>query len=395
MTQQDKFPLRALLPLLCITGLAAAGWMTSMSFLSSLLASQFEAGIWSAALIMIAVHTGSFTLGGWVSLRVVNRWGSKASYVTGIAILGLYLAFLGATENLLVGVPLGLLAGFGLAMHWTGLQNYTLEIAPPKHRGMISGSVSFVIVGSVGVSGLVLGIVTGDGGLVRFVSIAASMVGLAFVLALLFLPRTERKIPRSSSGSVFAALKDTNLRRMAYVRSAHASAFVLFNLMAGPRLVEVGGGLEYVGYLAFAGSISGGVAQLLVGYLSDLLGRTGLLYLLLAISITACLSFIMADSVYLLLLITSLHWFSQFAFQTVLVPLGGDLSPPGQTADAMALLTIAYSFGLVAGGTYVGLLSFSPWPDAGFVITAILLALAIPSVFRLRSRLESLAAAAA
>lgn len=165
--------------------------------------------------------------------------------------------------------------------------------------------------------------------------------------------------------------------------------------MAGPRLLEVGGGLEYVGYLAFGGSIAGGIAQLLVGYLSDLFGRTGLLYLLLAISITACLTFIMADNVYLLLLITSLHWFSQFAFQTVLVPLGGDLSPPGQTANAMGLLTIAYSFGLVAGGAYVGLLSFSPWPNAGFIITAILLALAIPAVFRLRSRSVGLAAAAA
>lgn len=216
ITQQPKFPLRALLPLLCISGLAAAGWMTSMSFLSSLLASQFEAGIWSAALIMIAVHTGSFTLGGWVSLRVINRWGSKASYVAGIAILGLYLGFLGATENFLVAVPLGFLAGFGLAMHWTGMQSYTLEIAPPKHRGTISGSVSFVIVGSAGVTGLVLGLVTGDGGFVRFISIAASMVGLAFVLALLFLPRTERKITRSSSGPVYAALKDPSLRRMAY-----------------------------------------------------------------------------------------------------------------------------------------------------------------------------------
>ncbi len=326
---------------------------------------------------------------------MIYRWGSKASYVAGIAILGLYLGFLGATENFLVAVPLGFLAGFGLAMHWTGMQSYTLEIAPPKHRGTISGSVSFVIVGSAGVTGLVLGLVTGDGGFVRFISIAASMVGLAFVLALLFLPRTERKITRSSSGSVYAALKDPSLRRMAYVRAAHASAFVLFNLMAGPRLLEVGGRLEYVGYLAFGGSIAGGIAQLLVGYLSDLFGRTGLLYLLLAISITACLTFIMADNVYLLLLITSLHWFSQFAFQTVLVPLGGDLSPPGQTANAMALLTIAYSFGLVAGGAYVGLLSFSPWPNAGFIITAILLALAIPSVFRLRSRSVGLAAAAA
>lgn len=370
-----------------ITFLAAGGWATTMSFLSSFAANEFDVGILSAALIMIAVHGGSFTLGGALALQVINRWGSKASYVAGMGLMAAYLAFLGLTQNLILGIPFGLVGGLGLAMHWTGLQNYILEIAPPQHRGLVSGTVSFLLFGSIGVTGLLLGFATGEGGFARFMAISGSMMAVAFLLSLKILPNLGVGKGVRPPGNVFAGLRDPNLRQMSYVRSAHAAAYALFNLMAGPRLFEAGGGLEYVGLLAFAGSMAGGVAQLVVGRLSDLFGRGGLLLLLLALTILSCISFIFLDDVYLLLSVTSLHWFAQSAFQTVLVPLGGDLTPPGQSANAMALQTVAFSFGLVGGALYTGLLSATPWPEAGFVLTAALLAMVVPAAIRLRAAL--------
>ena len=383
---------RTLAILVPISFLSAGGWATTMSFLSSFAASEFNVGILSAALIMVAVHAGSFTLGGALALRVINRWGSRTAYSAGVGLMALYLAILGLSQNLVLGIPFGLLGGIGLAMHWTGLQNYMLEIAPAHHRGLVSGTLSFVVIGSVGATGLALGFITGDGGFARFVAVAGSMVLISFLLSLAVLPDPGARSGARAPGNVFAGLRDPNLRNMTFVRSAHAAAYALFNLMAGPRLYEVGGGLEYVGLLTFAGSMAGGLAQLVVGRLSDLFGRSGLLIFLLALTILACVSFIFLDNVYLMLLVTSLHWFAQMGFQTLFVPLGDDLARPGQSAQAMALQTVAYSFGLVAGALYVGVLSATPWPNAGFLVTAALLALAAPSAFRLRAALAAVAA---
>ena len=386
-------PGRTMAPLLLVTFLATGGWMTTLSFLSSFAANEFDVGIWSAALIIMAIHTGSFTIGGALSLRVVNRWGSKVTYCAGNGVLALYMIVLGLTQNLILGIPLGLVAGLGLAMHWTGFQNYVIEVAPAKHRGQVSGTVSFVMVGAIGLSGLALGFATDDGGFARFIAVTGSMVGMACVLALRYLPNLGPATPGTAlSGNVFAGFRDPSLRRMAYVRSAHAAAYALFNLMAGPRLYEAGGGLEYVGLLAFSGSMAGGVAQLVVGRMSDLFGRTGLLNFLLAMAVLACVGFVLADNIYLLLLVTSLHWFTQIAFQTLLVALGGDLSPPGQSANAMAMLTVSFSFGIVGGSLYVGLLSTTAWPNTGFLITAGLLAAALIAVYRMRAALTRIRA---
>ena len=377
---------RTIAPLLLVAFLATGTWMTVLSFLSSFAAKEFNVGIWSAALIMIAIHTGSFTVGGALSLKVVNRWGSKITYSAGIGILASYTVFLGVTQNFTLGIPLGLLAGLGLAMHWTGFQNYVVEVAPAQHRGLVSGTASFVVVVGIGLFGLALGFVTGDGGFVRFAVIAGSMVGMAFVVALKFLPNLGQAAT-AHGGSFLAGFRDPNLRRMTYVRSAHAAAYALFTLMAGPRLYEVGGGLEYVGVLVFAGSIAGGAAQLVVGRMSDLFGRTGVLYFLLITSVYLCIGFPLVDNIYLLLLISSLNWFAQTAFQAMMVALGGDISPRGQTSNAMALLTASFSFGIVGGSLYVGLFSTTDWPNTGFFITAVLLAAATVAVYRMRAGL--------
>ena len=379
---------RNIAPLMLVAFLATSSWMTVLSFLSSFAANEFDVGIWSAAMIMIAVHTGSFTVGGALSLKVVSQWGSKRTYSAGIGILALFTLLLGVTQNFVLGIPFGLVAGLGLAMHWTGFQNYVVEVAPARHRGLVAGAASLVVVVGIGLFGLALGFATGDGGFTRFAVIAGSMVGLAFVVALKFLPNLG-KAATAHGGSFIAGFRDPNLRRMTYVRSVHAAAYALFTLMAGPRLYEVGGGLEYVGVLVFAGSIAGGVAQLVVGRMSDVFGRTGVLYFLLAISIVLCIAFPLVENIYLLLVISSLNWFAQIAFQTLLIALGGDLSPPGQTANAMALLTASFSFGIVGGSLYVGLFSLTEWPDGGFFVTAVLLAAATLAVYRMRAGLAN------
>lgn len=121
--------------------------------------------------------------------------------------------------------------------------------------------------------------------------------------------------------------------------------------------------------------------------MSDLLGRTGVLYFLLITSVFLCVGFPLVNNIYLLLLISSLNWFAQTAFQSMMVALGGDISPRGQTANAMALLTASFSFGIVGGSLYVGLFSTTDWPNTGFFVTAVLLAAATVAVYRMRAGL--------
>lgn len=144
---------------------------------------------------------------------------------------------------------------------------------------------------------------------------------------------------------------------MFIIRGIGAMSYVVFNLLAGPRLYDVGGGLEFVGYFLLGGSIAGGVAQIALGRLSDLLGRSRLFGLVIMLAGISSLGFAFSEDIVFLLTFSSLHWFAQSAYQTLGVAMGGDASDKHELGTMNALLTVCYSIGLATGALISGLLS--------------------------------------
>ena len=139
--------------------------------------------------------------------------------------------------------------------------------------------------------------------------------------------------------------------------------------------------------------MAGGVAQLVVGRLSDLFGRTGLLLMLLGLTILSCISFIFLDNVYLLLSVTSLHWFAPECLpDPSWCPWAGTSPRPGRAPTRWRCRRSPFPSAWWAGRSTTGLLSATPLPEAGFVLTAVLMAMVIPAAFKLRAAVAAMAA---
>ena len=144
---------------------------------------------------------------------------------------------------------------------------------------------------------------------------------------------------------------------MFLIRGVGAMSYAVFNLLAGPRLYDVGGGLEFVGMFLLGGSIAGGIAQIALGRLSDVLGRSRLFGIVIMLAGLSSLGFALSEQILFLLFFSSLHWFAQSAYQTLGVAMGGDASDQNELGTMNALLTACYSVGLASGALLSGLLS--------------------------------------
>ena len=181
--------------------------------------------------------------------------------------------------------------------------------------------------------------------------------------------RAVEPIPRSTLAAFAALLRVRVILLSMIIRLTSSLSFAVFNLLAGPKLVDAGGGLESVGLFVFGGAVAGGLAQLVIGGLSDRLGRRRLLAFSTLVAVGSALLFGFGEAIPLLLVASSLHWFAQSAFQTLLVALSGDISPPGETGRVMALQTSAFSAGMVIGAPIAGLLA-TVSVLAAFILTA-------------------------
>ncbi len=392
---------RGFVMLMIALGLGVAGWMPTNSFLSVFMRDELGGSVMWAAYLVIGMHTGGATL-GLTAASFIRRFGSKATFTVGLAGQGGFLIALTTLPDVRWAIPLGPLAGVFLAYHWTGLSAYLIEVAPRQRRGMASGIASLVVVLSPGISGLILGYLAAERGFILFAISASILLILATLVSLFALPRLRapdlvpigcprehrlgwpvrrvvrvvEPIRRSTLGAFGVLLRDRVILLSMIVRLTSSLSFAVFNLLAGPKLIDAGGGLESVGLFVFGGAVAGGLAQLLVGGLSDRLGRRHLLAFSTLVAIGSAFLFGFAESIPLLLIASSLHWFTQSAFQTLLVALFGDISPPGETGRVMALQTSAFSLGMVIGAPIAGILA-TVSVLAAFILTAGFLALGV------------------
>ncbi len=377
-------------------GLGVAGWMPTNSFLSVFVRDELGGSVLSAAFLVMGIHVGG-AIFGLTASAWIRRFGSKSTFVVGLGGQIAFLAMLGLLPDIRWAIPLAPIAGMFLAYHWTGMQAYLIEVAPEERRGLASGIGSLVVVLSPGISGLFLSRLAAEGGFSLFVTAATVLVGIAFLVALVALPRVLHAVepvswPRDhrlgwpvrtataaaqsaqeSVGRSFRSLLENRLILLTMVvRLTSALSFGVFNMLAGPKLVDAGGGFESLGLFVFGGAVAGGTAQVLVGSLSDRFGRRRLLAISAAIAVGSSIAFGLVGTIPFLLVASSLHWFSQSAFQTLLVALVGDIVPSSDLGKAMTLQTSAFSVGMFTGALIAGLLATVSILIAFFVTAAFL-----------------------
>ncbi len=398
--ERPRLASRGFIVLVVALGLGVAGWMPTNSFLSVFMRDELGESILSAAVLVMGIQLGGaifgLTASGWM-----RRFGSKSTFVVGLAGQIAFLSMLGLIPNIRWAIFVAPLAGMFLAYHWTGMQAYLIQVAPERQRGLASGIGSLVVVLSPGISGLVLSRLAAEGGFNLFVLAASVLVGIAFLLALVALPRvlqvavplswprdyalgwpvrTATAVVQSAQASVSQSFRSLLRNRMVLlslvVRLTTAISFGVFNMLAGPKLVDAGGGFESLGLFVFGGAVAGGLAQVLIGSLSDRFGRRLLLAISTVIAVGSSILFGLAGLIPVLLAASSLHWFSQSAFQTLMVALMGDIVSRRDLGRAMALQTTAFMLGMFMGALLAGVLA-TVSPLSAFFATAALLSVGL------------------
>ena len=141
-------------------------------------------------------------------------------------------------------------------------------------------------------------------------------------------------------------LKHPAVQILALIRACTTVIYGAFIILAGPKLVAAGGDLADVGWLIFISAIAGAGAQVLVGAMSDYIGRRGALAVTLILGALATAIFGQIHGFAVLLLIWAIYAFTQSAFQSLIVAIAADIAPPQRLSQVMAIDSTAYSIGV-------------------------------------------------
>ena len=336
---------------MCILALGLAGWLPVVNFLSLFVRDELNAGIAGAGLLLVAMHGSRSTIGIFVGV-VIGRVGSQRAYVCGLTGLAALVAIMSVTPNLWLFVIAAPFGGLALTMHWASAQTYVMEVAPSDRRGLASSIMSFVVVAAPGIGGVALGTLANTYGFRLFAIIASALLALAALSAMKFLPANH-----SPSLSTSPSIRDltTNLLQMlrhpavqilALIRACTTVIYGAFIILAGPKLVAAGGDLSDVGWLIFIAAVAGATAQVVVGAMSDRIGRRGALAVTLAIGAITTAIYGQVHGFFALLVLWAGYAFTQSAFQGLIVAIAADIAPPRRLSQVMAIDSTAYSIGV-------------------------------------------------
>ncbi len=336
---------------MCILALGLAGWLPVVNFLSLFVRDELNAGIAGTGLLLAAMHGSRSTIGIFVGV-VISRIGSQRAYACGLTGLAALVAIMSVTPNLWLFVIAAPFGGLALTMHWASAQTYVMEVAPSDRRGLASSIMSFVVVAAPGIGGVALGTLANTYGFRLFAIIASALLALAALSAMKFLPANH-----SPSLSTSPSIRDltTNLLQMlrhpavqilALIRACTTVIYGAFIILAGPKLVAAGGDLSDVGWLIFIAAVAGATAQVVVGAMSDRIGRRGALAVTLAIGAITTAIYGQVHGFFALLGLWAGYAFTQSAFQGLIVAIAADIAPPRRLSQVMAIDSTAYSIGV-------------------------------------------------
>ncbi len=352
--------------------LGVAGWMPVLNFLSLVVRDQLGGSLSEASWLLVAIQGATGTI-GLSSAWWMHRTGSRWTYATGLLGMTLFVGVIAAAPSAVWFLAVAPVAGVALAFHWTGLQAYTLEVAPDGRRGLASGVMSFVTVVSPGLAGILHGALAEAFGLQTMATAATVFLAAAVVSAVIWLPSTGRSRAGSDTAlsplALLRVLRDGPVAALAVSRAATTVSFAAFTILAGPRLIAAGGDLRTVGLIALAGSIGGALAQIGIGRLSDAIGRRGVLAIALAIGAASTAAFGFADDVALMLVLLATFFLAFWAYQTLMLALAGDIARTGTQGPVVAILTSSFSWGVVIGAIVTAFVA-EPAPESAFIVGA-------------------------
>ena len=337
-----------------VAALGVAGWLPTSYFMSLLVREQLGGGIAGAALVIGTMHLAR-AFGATITGRWVTRLESRGVHALGLAGMTALMVVLVVTPDVAWVIAAAPVAGLAMAYFWAGLQTYVIEIAPPSRRGAAVGAIGFVVVLVPGIAGVAQGFVAEAFGFRVFAIGAGTALAAALALTLGALPRsTPVRTLQFPPGIGFVRLaRSRAVAAVLVVRIASTVAYAAMVLLAGPRLVEVGGDLRAVGAMTLVASVGGAVAQLAIGRLSDRLGRRTVLAGTLALAVPATAAFGFVDSVSGLLVVATVWAVAMWGINTMAVSLCGDVAPSGSLSRVMVLDGTAYSTGAVIGAAVV------------------------------------------
>jgi MFS family permease len=328
-----------------------AGWLPVVNFLSLFVRDELGGGIAGAGLLLAAMHGSRSTIGIFVGV-ILGRFGSQRSYAFGLTGLAVLVAVMAVTPDLRLFVIAAPFGGLALTLHWAAAQTYVMEAAPSERRGLASSIMSFVVVAAPGIGGLVLGTLANTYGFRLFAFLATCLLAMAALAAMTLLPSAPT--PKSSKPSsvirltkdLLDMLKHPAVQILALIRACTTVIYGAFIILAGPKLMEAGGDLTDVGWLIFISAIVGASAQVLVGAMSDYIGRRGALAATLILGALATAIFGQVHGFAVLLMIWAIYAFTQSAFQSLIVAIAADIAPPQLISQVMAIDSTAYSIGV-------------------------------------------------
>jgi MFS family permease len=374
--------------------LSVGGWIPVSALLAIFMREHLQAGVIGAMVAVIIINslsTGTSLLAG----AAAGRWGSRRTYLVGSLGIATCTALLAAAQEGWQVIALAPLLGVVAPFHWTGANLYILQAVDSRRRGAATGIVSFVMVLGPGLAGPVLTAIGDQFGLWMTILGGSGLLFLASFGSWTLLPELRGSSTEPIAGRWYSfgdyprlLLVRANLIT-SLARWASGFSHGVFQLLSALVILDLTAQLATVGLYMSAGAIGGGAAQVLIGAVSDRIGRRNLLIGAMLIGATSALLYWRPQSLALLLTGAALQWFGQAAYQTLITAIVGDVVAPRDLPAVSGLHVAFFSFGVVCGSLIGGLL----WSiDSGlpFLITAICFLPAIAGSFYLPKRTLSL-----
>ncbi len=389
---------------------STAGRLRDRPYVIFSLSQALAMGGWLPVLALLAVyfrdHLGSTVLAAMVTILVIqtvasavslfagsfaSRWGGRRTLLIGTAGMMAFAALLSLIGEGWQVIALAPLAGLVVPFFWTGTSTYLLQSVAPARRGAGTGVNAFVMTLAPGITGPVLTWLGQAVGIWSAILGGAGLLAISSLVVLAPLPELEpgpgpalgeRRFPLSG---YLRLLSDRFNLAAAFARLVSGLNFGVFQLLSALVLLDLTGQLAAVGFYLTAGAIGGGASQVLVGALSDRIGRRNLLAGSMLIGAGAALLFWRSEILPLLLLAAAMQAFSHAAYHTLITAISGDLVAPAEIPAISGLHTSMFSTGMVVGALLAGLL----WQvdhRAAFLVAAALYAPALYSVFVLPRR---------
>ncbi|MDD4599570.1 putative MFS-type transporter YfcJ [bioreactor metagenome] len=287
--------------------------------------------------------------------KMVDRYGHKRFMLLGSAFFVVFFILYNYIETLPFLYAARAAHGFAHACFMAASAAYIADIAPPQRRGEVIG-----IYGTSNIVAMALfpawgtTLISATGNFNYLFSLAALAAGIALV-AVVFL----KEINHGSGKSFRPATTFELVRRRGVIvpslallggATAYGAVFTFLPLFVPQR------GIKDFGIFFTVYAISTIMSRVLVGKLSDRIGRRKLVMPFIALVVIATFLLPGIDSLFKLALIGGLFGLGFGAFMPTLNALVVDYTPPRDRGSALGFFTSFMDLGITAGAVLLGAL---------------------------------------